>query len=71
MTTTFGVIGSGRRTRFFLRLAKAMPDRLRVAGIVTRSTGRGAAITAEWGVPAFGSIGELLAHERPDYLAAA
>ncbi|GAA1640685.1 hypothetical protein GCM10009733_042200 [Nonomuraea maheshkhaliensis] len=71
MTTTFGVIGSGRRTRFFLRLAKAMPDRLRVAGVVTRSTDRGAAITAEWGVPAFGSIDELLGHERPGYLAAA
>jgi predicted dehydrogenase len=71
MTTTFGAIGSGRRTRFFLRLAAAVPDRFRVSGIVTRSADRAAEITAEWGVPAFGSIDELLRHERPDYIAAA
>ncbi|MFG6202141.1 Gfo/Idh/MocA family protein [Nonomuraea sp. JJY05] len=71
MTTTFGAIGSGRRTRFFLRLAAAMPDRLRVGGVVTRSAERGEEVTAEWGVPAFRSIDELLRHERPDYLAAA
>lgn len=32
MTTTFATIGSGRRTRFLLRLARAMPGRLRVGG---------------------------------------
>ncbi|MGW6505186.1 Gfo/Idh/MocA family protein [Nonomuraea angiospora] len=71
MTTTFGAIGSGRRTRFFLRLAAAMPDRLRVGGVVTRSAERAEEVTAEWGVPAFRSIGELLRHEWPDYLVAA
>jgi predicted dehydrogenase len=29
VTTTFATIGSGRRSRFFLRLARAMPERLR------------------------------------------
>ncbi|MDP4512033.1 Gfo/Idh/MocA family protein [Nonomuraea turcica] len=71
MTTTFGAIGSGRRTRFFLRLAAAMPDRLRVSGVVTRSADRGREITAEWGVPAFRSVDELLRRDRPDYIAAA
>ncbi|MEV0999457.1 Gfo/Idh/MocA family oxidoreductase [Nonomuraea sp. NPDC050202] len=71
MTTTFGAIGSGRRTRFFLRLAAAMPDRLRVSGVVTRGEERGRQITDEWGVPAFRSVGELLRHERPDYVTAA
>ena len=37
MTTTFATIGSGRRTRFFLRLARAMPECLRVSGVVTRT----------------------------------
>jgi len=40
VTTTFATIGSGRRTRFFLRLAGAMPERLRVGGVVTRDPGR-------------------------------
>jgi len=68
---TFAVVGSGRRGRFFLRLAAAAPDRLRAAGVVTRSAERGREVTAEWGVPAFGSLDELLAADRPDFVAAA
>ena len=71
MTTTFARIGSGRRTRFFLRLARAMPERLRVGGVVTRDPGRADALTTDWGVPAFGTVGDLLRYERPDYIAAA
>ncbi|MFC5826128.1 Gfo/Idh/MocA family protein [Nonomuraea insulae] len=71
MTTTLGAIGSGKRTRFFLRLAAMMPDRLRVSGIVTRSADRGREVTDQWGVPAFASLDELLRHERPDYVATA
>jgi predicted dehydrogenase len=33
----FGVIGSGWRSEFFLRIAAALPDQLQVAGIVARS----------------------------------
>lgn len=69
--TTFGAIGSGRRTAFFLRLAKALPDRLRVTGVVTRSAERGGEVEAEWGVPTFRSVADLLRHERPDFVAAA
>ena len=58
--TTFGIIGSGWRSAFFLRLARAAPDRFRATGVVTRSAERGAEITAQWGVPAFGSAAELL-----------
>jgi predicted dehydrogenase len=71
VSTTFATIGSGRRTRFFLRLARAMPERLRVRGVVTRDPGRADALTTDWGVPAFGTVGDLLPYERPDYIAAA
>jgi hypothetical protein len=71
VTTTFATIGSGRRTRFFLRLARAMPESLRVSGVVTRDPGRADALTTDWGVPAFGTVGDLLRYERPDYIAAA
>lgn len=66
MTTTFATIGSGRRTRFFLPLARAMPERLRVSGVVTRDPGRADALTTDRGVPAF-----VLRYERPDYIAVA
>jgi predicted dehydrogenase len=68
--TTFGAIGSGRRTAFFLRLARALPDRLRVTGVVTRTAERGGEVEAGWGVPSFRSVTDLLRHERPDFVAA-
>ena len=70
MSSTFGIIGSGWRSEFFLRIARSAPDRLRVAGVVTRSAERGDAITAEWGVPAFRSAAELVRAESPDFVIA-
>ena len=69
--TRFGVVGSGWRGRFFLRLAAALPDRLRATGVVTRAAEAGAAVSAEWGVPDFRSTADLLTHERPDYVVVA
>ena len=69
--TTFAVLGSGRRCRFFLRLAAAAPDRLRATGVVSRTAERGREVETEWGLAAFRSLDELLARERPDFVAAA
>ena len=66
--TTFGVIGSGWRSAFFLRIAAAAPDRLRVAGVVSRSAERGAEISSQWGVPAFASVAELVDAEALDFV---
>ena len=68
MSTTFGVVGTGWRGRYFLRLAQAVPERLRATGVVTRSAARAAEISTGSGVPAFTSIAELLRHERPEYV---
>jgi predicted dehydrogenase len=70
VVTRFGAIGSGWRTAFFLRLARALPDRLRVTGVVTRTAERGSEVEAEWGVPTFRNVADLLRHERPDFVAA-
>jgi predicted dehydrogenase len=67
-TTSFGLIGTGWRSVFFLRIAAAAPDRFRVAGVVSRSAGRGDEISAEWGVPAFASVPELLRAQAPDFV---
>jgi predicted dehydrogenase len=69
--TTFGVVGSGWRSLFFLRLAHAVPHRLRAAGVVTRTAERGAEVTRAWGVPTFRTIDDLLAADRPNYVVAA
>ena len=66
--TTFGIVGSGWRAEFFLRLAAMAPDRLRVSGVVTRREQRGAEVTARYGVPAFRTAHELVAAEPPEFV---
>ncbi|WP_424528834.1 Gfo/Idh/MocA family protein [Sphaerisporangium viridialbum] len=64
----FGLVGSGWRSQFFLRLARQLPERLSVTGVVTRSAERGAEVESRWGVPAFRSVGEMLAAGRPEFV---
>jgi predicted dehydrogenase len=61
-------VGSGWRSAFFLRLARAAPDRFRVTGVVTRSAQRGAEVAARWGVPTYRSAADLLAVGTLDYV---
>ncbi|RCG31628.1 gfo/Idh/MocA family oxidoreductase [Sphaerisporangium album] len=64
----FGLVGSGWRSEFFVRLARMAPEHLSVSGVVTRSTERGAEVEARWGVPAFSSVAEMLQAERPEFV---
>ncbi|GAA0986140.1 hypothetical protein GCM10009555_062890 [Acrocarpospora macrocephala] len=64
----FGLVGSGWRSEFFVRLARQLPERLSVSGVVTRSAERGAEVESQWGVPAFRSIGDMLAAGRPEFV---
>ncbi|MYZ34335.1 Gfo/Idh/MocA family oxidoreductase [Streptomyces sp. MnatMP-M17] len=57
----FGLVGTGWRSEFFVRLAQKLPDRLTVTGVVSRSPERAAEVEAAWGVPACRSVDELLA----------
>ncbi|MFJ2955804.1 Gfo/Idh/MocA family protein [Streptomyces sp. NPDC087270] len=63
----FGIVGSGWRSEFFVRLARALPERLAVAGVVTRSAERAEQVRTAWGVPAYRTVGELLAAE-PEFV---
>lgn len=66
--TRYGVVGSGWRTGFFLRLARAMPERFTATGVVTRTAERGAAVEAQWGVPTFRTASGMVAADRPDFV---
>lgn len=57
----YGIVGRGWRAEFFLRLARVLPDRFRVAGVLTRDSAGGARVAAEWGVPTFQDLQQLLA----------
>jgi hypothetical protein len=63
----FAIVGSGWRSAFFLRIARELPDRFRVVGLVTRSEATGQAIRSGWGVPTFPSIDELVQQTVPKF----
>lgn len=56
----FGVVGSGWRARFFVRMARAFPERFTCTGVVTRSAERGEQVAREWGVPTVRTVEELV-----------
>jgi predicted dehydrogenase len=64
----YGIVGSGWRTGFFLRLARAMPERFTTTGIVTRTAERGDEVEKTWNVPTFRTVKELVAADRPDFV---
>ncbi|MBF0688482.1 MAG: Gfo/Idh/MocA family oxidoreductase [Cellulomonas sp.] len=63
--TRFGVVGSGWRAEFFVRVARLMPDRFRCVGVVTRTAERGAWVEAHWGVPTVRTVEELVTGALP------
>ncbi|MCL3861048.1 Gfo/Idh/MocA family protein [Actinotalea sp. K2] len=67
----FGLVGSGWRAEFFLRMARLMPLRFTAVGVVTRSVERGEQVTAAWGVPTYRSPAELVAAQAPELVVVA
>jgi predicted dehydrogenase len=66
----FGLVGTGWRADFFLRLAKTLPANFEVVGVTTRDAGRGAALEAQWSVPSFRTPSELIEQTQPEFVVA-
>jgi predicted dehydrogenase len=64
----FGVVGTGWRAEYFVRLGKLLPGVLDVAGVVARRPERAAEVAATWATTTFGSVGELLAEAGPAFV---
>lgn len=65
-----GVVGTGFRARLFLDLARRLPQRFAVAGVVSRSARRRGEASARWGVPVLPGLADLAA-EGPDVVVTA
>jgi hypothetical protein len=63
----FGMIGGGWRAEFFTRIARELPERFQLVGVVQRDHAKAEAFGAAWGAPAFASYAELAAAE-PDFV---
>ncbi len=57
----FGIVGAGWRTEFYLRIARALPDRFRITGVVVRKPERRKSFAEAWGVRVCADTKELLA----------
>ena len=64
----FAVVGTGWRSQFFLRLAQMAPEELHAVGVVTRTPERAAEVQAQWGVPGYLGLDELLAKDSPEFV---
>ncbi|QGQ98072.1 gfo/Idh/MocA family oxidoreductase [Paenibacillus psychroresistens] len=65
---SFGIVGSGWRTEFYMRIAQALPNRFRVSGVVMRDENKGLEFEAQWRVPTFRTIEQLLEKTNFDFI---
>jgi predicted dehydrogenase len=68
MAFSFGLIGGGWRSEFFLRIARDLPEQFPLAGVVVRNPEKRAQLASDWSVPVFATVEELLAQGRPDFV---
>ncbi len=65
--TSIAVIGAGWRALFFIRLAKLMPEKFEIIGVVARKEEVRAKLQLDFGVQTFSSVSQLLSYKKPDY----
>ncbi len=66
----FGLVGTGWRADFYLRLAALMPEYFEVVALTARDPARATAAAAAWSVPAADDVSHLLSYWRPDFVVA-
>ncbi|SEO13045.1 Gfo/Idh/MocA family protein [Paenibacillus sp. OV219] len=64
----FGIVGSGWRTDFYLRIAKALPERFEVSGVVVRNEEKARKLAEDWQVPVYRSIASLVEDGKPAFV---
>ena len=67
----FGVVGTGWRAQFYLRLAHLLPEQFEVAGLVGRTQDAAERAAAGRKVPAYVSLAELVMSQDPDFIVSA
>lgn len=64
----YGIIGSGWRAEFYMRIAQALPQLFEVCGVVSRSEEKRTVIQKNFGCQVYGTPEELLHSARPDFV---
>jgi len=64
----FGIVGAGWRSEFYLRIAKAMPERFEVTGMVVRNAEKRRRFEQIWGVKTFETLEGMLGKTSPSFV---
>lgn len=65
---SFAIVGSGWRSEFYLRIAKALPDRFDICGIVARDENKRRSIEMNWGIKCYSTVDDLLCNSKPSFV---
>ena len=63
----YGVIGSGWRAEFYIRIAKAVPEKFELAAVLIRDKEKGRVFSEKFGVKVVNSVDELM-EEKPEFV---
>lgn len=66
----FAIVGTGWRSEFYLRIAKALPNQFEVVAVVANSDSAAERVAQSWAVPTVRSLAEALAFD-PEFVIAA
>ena len=67
----FAIVGGGWRSKFYLRIAKALPDQFKVSGMLVRDEDKGKKIEKNWGVNTYRGIDKLLEKTEAEFVVVA
>ena len=62
--TTIGVVGTGWRADFFVRLARLLPEEVTLVGAAVRRAEAAESVSSRWSVPVYLSPADLVAFRR-------
>lgn len=65
---TFGLYGSGWRSEFFLRVAKLLPEKFKVDGLITTNPEKKKRFEKEFDIPCYATLEEYLAVNKPLFM---
>jgi predicted dehydrogenase len=66
----FGIVGAGWRSEFFLRIARALPERFAVSGMVVRNKEKALRVEEAWHLPTYPDITALTKAGELDFVVA-
>lgn len=66
--TRIGVVGTGWRAEYFIRIALSLPEEFDVVGVVARRAESAANIRKKWSIATFSTLPELVNKMKPDYI---